>query len=124
MELQQFWPGVEISHLSKIGSDHCPMLITTNVDTTTIRKAFKFLNFWIKHDVFQDVVKENWRADFCANPFIPDNYKLKKLKKALSLQSRDTYGDIFQKISSLEEVVKVHETQFELNPTVQNRERL
>lgn len=85
MELQQFWPGVEISHLSKIGSDHCPMLITTNVDTTTIRKAFKFLNFWIKHDVFQDVVKENWRADFCANPFIPDNYKLKKLKKALSL---------------------------------------
>lgn len=100
------------------------MLITTNVDTTTIRKAFKFLNFWIKHDVFQDVVKENWRADFCANPFIPDNYKLKKLKKALSLQSRDTYGDIFQKISSLEEVVKVHETQFELNPTVQNRERL
>lgn len=28
------------------------------------------------------------------------------------------------KISSLEEVVMVHKTQFELNPTIQNRERL
>lgn len=34
------------------------------------------------------------------------------------------YGDIFQKITSLEEVVIVHETQFERFPTYQNRERL
>lgn len=42
----------------------------------------------------------------------------------MTVWSRSTYGNIFQKISSLEEVVKVHEAQFELNPTLQNRERL
>lgn len=43
---------------------------------------------------------------------------------ALSTWSRATYGDIFQKISNQEEVVLVHEAQFELNPTQLNKERL
>ncbi|XP_019241168.1 PREDICTED: uncharacterized protein LOC109221159 [Nicotiana attenuata] len=96
MELQQLWPGLEINHLSKIGSDHSPMHLTYNPSSTCIKKTFRFLNFWIKHESFLDVVKENWA----------------------------TFGDIFQWIASLEEVVKVHDTQFELSPTVQNRERL
>ncbi|XP_075109126.1 uncharacterized protein LOC142180920 [Nicotiana tabacum] len=49
---------------------------------------------------------------------------MEKLKKALSTWSRATFGDIFQKIASLEEVVRVYEAQFEINPTIQNRERL
>lgn len=47
-----------------------------------------------------------------------------KTEEGIIIWSKATYGDIFQKISSLEEVVKVHEAQFELNPTIQNRERL
>ncbi|XP_070007343.1 uncharacterized protein [Nicotiana sylvestris] len=70
------------------------------------------------------VVKENWSADFVANPYILFNHKLKKLKKALSLWSKATFGDIFQKIASMEEVVIVHEAEFEANPTGMNRERL
>ncbi|XP_075074644.1 uncharacterized protein LOC142162219 [Nicotiana tabacum] len=124
MELQQFWPGLEINHLSNIGSDHSPMHLSYNPNAGPIKKAFKFLNFWIKHDTFLDVVKESWHADFQASPFIMFNHKLKKMKKALSLWSKATFGDIFQNLASLEEVVKVHETQFELNPTIQNRERL
>lgn len=46
------------------------------------------------------------------------------MKKVLSSWSRATYGDIFQKIASLEEVVLVHEAQFEMNLSQQNRERL
>ncbi|XP_075079960.1 uncharacterized protein LOC107788444 [Nicotiana tabacum] len=77
-----------------------------------------------KHESFKDLVKENWNADFSANHFCIFNYKLKKLKKALSTWSRATYGDIFQKIASLEEVVLVHERNFEVNPTQMNRQRL
>ncbi|XP_019251026.1 PREDICTED: uncharacterized protein LOC109229940 [Nicotiana attenuata] len=124
MELQQSFPGLEITHLSKIGSDHCPMLLKCDIETPPIKKSFKFLNFWTKNDTFKDVVKENWNADFSANPFVMFNHKLKKLKKVLSTRSRSTFGDIFQKIASLEEVVLVHERQFEAYPTQQNRERL
>ncbi|XP_019252904.1 PREDICTED: uncharacterized protein LOC109231720 [Nicotiana attenuata] len=65
-----------------------------------------------------------FRFYFQANPFILFNHKMKKLKKSLSIWSKVTFGDIFKQIASLEEVVKVHETQFELNPSVENRARL
>ncbi|XP_019242361.1 PREDICTED: uncharacterized protein LOC109222455, partial [Nicotiana attenuata] len=124
MELQQTFPGLEITHLSKTGSDHCPMLLKCDIEVEPIKKPFRFLNFWTKHENFKAVVKENWTADVAANPFIMFNHKLKNLKKILSSWSRSTYGDIFQKIASLEEVVLVHEKQFEAVPTQMNRERL
>lgn len=40
------------------------------------------------------------------------------------MSSRAIYGDIFQKVASLEEVVMVHEVEFEANPRRMNRERL
>ncbi|XP_075088447.1 uncharacterized protein LOC142170438 [Nicotiana tabacum] len=124
LEFQQRFPGVEITHLSKIGSDHCPMLIKCDIETPPIKKPFRFLNFWVKHETFKSVVKANWQADFSADPFILFNHKLKKLKKALSSWSKSTYGDTFQRIAILEEVFLVHERQFEARPTQQNRERL
>ncbi|XP_070013320.1 uncharacterized protein [Nicotiana sylvestris] len=99
LELQQMLSTLEVTHLSKIGSDHRPMMLT-------------------------DVVKQNWTVDFAGDTFIMFNHKLKRLKKALSAWSRATYRDIFKKIASLEEVVLVHEAEFERNPTYQNRERL
>ncbi|XP_070042668.1 uncharacterized protein [Nicotiana tomentosiformis] len=124
MEFQQMLPGVEVTHLSKTGSDHCPLIISCDLNVAPIKKSFKFLKFWIKHETFLDVVKDNWNADFSGNPFILFNYKIKKLKKALTLWSKATYGNIFQKVASLEDLVIVHEIQFELHPTPHNRERL
>ncbi|XP_019262022.1 PREDICTED: uncharacterized protein LOC109239885 [Nicotiana attenuata] len=49
---------------------------------------------------------------------------IEKVKQALSVWSKSTFGDIFQKIASLEEVVLVHEAEFEANPTKLNRQRL
>ncbi|XP_070002593.1 uncharacterized protein LOC142165947 [Nicotiana tabacum] len=123
-KFQQTCPGIEVQHLSKTGSDHSLMYLKCDFETPPIKKAFKFLNFWVEHATFKDVVKENWTADFSANPFVLFNHKLKKIEKALSLWSKATFGDIFQKIVSMEEVVMVHEAEFEANPTGMNRERL
>ncbi|XP_009796308.1 uncharacterized protein [Nicotiana sylvestris] len=113
IELQHVWPSIEVTHLSKIGSDHSPMLLKFNPDAAPIKKTFKFLNFWCKHSTFKDVVLQYWKADFVGDPFFVFNHKLKKLKKALSIWSRATYDGIFQRIATLEEVVLVHEAQFE-----------
>ncbi|XP_075092414.1 uncharacterized protein LOC142172648 [Nicotiana tabacum] len=103
LQFQQTFPGIEVQHLSKTGSDHSPMYLKCDIETPPIKKPFKFLNFWVEHATFKDVVKENWTADFSANPYIFFNHKLKKLKKAFSLWSKATFGDIFQKIASMEE---------------------
>ncbi|XP_059285183.1 uncharacterized protein LOC132038547 [Lycium ferocissimum] len=114
--LQNRYPSLEISHLIRTGSDHAPMLITYSGQVETIKKSFKFLNFWAKHDTFLTVVKENWKAKFMANPFTLFHHKLKKVKVALNQWSKTTYGNIFQEIETLEDVVKVHEIQFKLQP--------
>ncbi|XP_075099289.1 uncharacterized protein LOC142176118 [Nicotiana tabacum] len=124
LQFQQTFSGIEVQHLSKTGSDHSPMYLKCDIETPPIKKPFKFLNFWVEHATFKDVVRDNWTADFSANPFIIFNHKLKKLKKTLSLWSKATFGNIFQKIASMEEIVMVHEAEFEANPTGMNREIL
>lgn len=109
--------------MSQTGSYHSPKILYCDLKATPFRKSFKFLMFWIKPESFLDVVKENWQANFSGNPFILFNYTLKKLKKALSIWSKSTYRNIFQKIASLEELVIVHITQFVLNPTNNTIER-
>ncbi|XP_015162378.1 uncharacterized protein [Solanum tuberosum] len=46
------------------------------------------------------------------------------VKKVLFQWSKETLGNIFQEIITLEEVIKVNETQFELDPSGTNRENL
>lgn len=50
--------------------------------------------------------------------------KLKKLKKILVAWSKETFGDIFQKVTTLEDVIKAKEAQFEIQPSPKNREEL
>lgn len=54
-------------------------------------------------------------ADFEGDPFSMFHCKLKKVKKALTQWSKVTCGNIFQEIATLEEVIRVQETQFETN---------
>lgn len=86
-----------------------------------MKKSFKFLNLWVENSSFMEVVRENWKEDVVGSPFVILQKKLKRVKKALASWSRETFGDIFKQIASLEDVIKVHEVEFELNPTYQNR---
>ncbi|XP_075103588.1 uncharacterized protein LOC142178159 [Nicotiana tabacum] len=127
LENQQFFDlfrALEVVHLIKYGSDHAPLLLSCNIDTVQIKKPFKFLNFWTNHESFLNLVKENWEADSMGNPFIIFQSKFKKVKSALAAWSKETFGGIFKQIAALEDVIKVHDIEFELNPTVQNRTKL
>lgn len=46
------------------------------------------------------------------------------MKLVLVVWSREIFGDIFQKVATLEDVIKAKETQFEIQPTAENREEL
>lgn len=50
--------------------------------------------------------------------------KLKRVWKALVLSNREVYGNIFQKVARLEDIIKVKELQYELQPSLANREEL
>lgn len=71
-----------------------------------------------------ELIKENWREDVVGNPFITYQRKLENVKKALAAWSKETFSDTLKQIASLEDVIKVHEVEFDLHPTAQNRTKL
>ncbi|XP_055823609.1 uncharacterized protein LOC129892087 [Solanum dulcamara] len=55
---------------------------------------------------FIEVIRQNWTTNFLANPFILFHHKLKKMKAALAQWSKAIFGNIFQEIEVLEEIIK------------------
>lgn len=49
------------------------------------------------------------------------HHKLKQVKSVLAKWSREIFGNIFQEIATLEEVIKVREQQFEVSPLGANK---
>lgn len=58
-ELMAEHPNIQVKHLIKKGSDRSPLEVQCSQSTEVIQKPFKFLNFWIKHDEFLEVVMNN-----------------------------------------------------------------
>ncbi|XP_075082595.1 uncharacterized protein LOC142166874 [Nicotiana tabacum] len=101
-QFQDLLSALEVEHLIKYGSDHALILLSCNINS----------------------VQENWLTHSVGNPFIMFQNKLKNVKKALADWSKETFGYIFKQIAALEDVIKVHEVEFELNPTTQNKAKL
>lgn len=83
-----------------------------NCDSTQkqIMKTFHFLNFWTKHHEYQKIVDENWRDEnITGSPFAIVHAKLKKVKSSLSQWSKNTFGNVFQHVATLEDVIKAME---------------
>lgn len=121
LPFQNLFPNIEVEHLIRTGSDHAPLLMSCGQEAMQFVKYFKFLNFWTKHDSFKQVVKQNWWADFTGDPFLMFKQKLKRVKAALALWSKATFGDIFKQLAIREDIVRVKEILFEEEPTIQNR---
>ncbi|XP_015167778.1 uncharacterized protein [Solanum tuberosum] len=123
-KVHDVFPVLEVEHLVRNGSDHAPLSVTLKSNREEVIKLFRFLNFWLKEASFMEVVQNNWWADFEGDLFSLFHYKLKRVKRDLTQWSKETFGNIFQEIITLEEVIKVHETQFEISLTIANREKL
>ncbi|KAG5631789.1 hypothetical protein H5410_003506 [Solanum commersonii] len=90
------WSNDRVEHLARSGSDHAPMLLTCEDRITSKKKPFRFLKFWTEHITFKDVVRLNLDFTTSSNPFLDFKRKIKKVKNALYISSKETFGNIFQ----------------------------
>lgn len=58
-------------------------------------KPFMFLNLWVKHPHFLNIVKESWVIDIVGDLFTEFQDNMKKVKRALAVWSKQTFGNIF-----------------------------
>ncbi|WMV18188.1 hypothetical protein MTR67_011573 [Solanum verrucosum] len=123
-EFLEVFPASEVQHLIRQGSDHAPLHMSCNTDEVPINKPFRFMNFWSKHQQFKKIVEDSWKIDFAGNPFLELHAKMKNVKKALSTWSREVFGNVFQQIATLEDIIKVREAQLQIHPSADNRAAL
>ncbi|KAG5621301.1 hypothetical protein H5410_006519 [Solanum commersonii] len=86
-------PESEVHHLIRRGSDHAPLYVLCNSDQVHVS----------------------------GSPFTIMYVKLKRLKAVISVLSKEAFGNIFQRIATLEDVIKDKEIQFEMAPADTNR---
>ncbi|KAH0705857.1 hypothetical protein KY285_010386 [Solanum tuberosum] len=123
-ELMNQLQNTKVQHLIREGSDHAPLHVTCSTSQEQIFKPFRFLNFWIKHHSFQKTVEDIWKLEAIGSPFIVVQTKMKRVKIALVQRSKTTFGNIFQHVATLEDIVKTKEVQVEINASEENRTTL
>jgi len=78
----------QVNFASRGLSDHCPIILQTGISFPKVKKPFKFFNYMLEVEGFQEVLDSVWYSHYDGNPFTVFSSKLKKLKGALSSFNR------------------------------------
>ena len=80
-----------VRHLPQLGSDHSPLLISTEGfdGGTNAKRPFRFLVAWTTHGEFEKLVNDNW----CHNQPLSNN--LKELASVLGRWNTEVFGNLF-----------------------------
>ena len=109
LEWLQHWPGCKQYVLDRQISDHCALLLKSNV-VDWGPKPFRFLDIWQEDKEFENFVKRKWESYVVqGNEFVVVKEKLKMLKSDLKGWNKEVFGytdkiklDILRKIQELD----------------------
>ncbi|XP_071681410.1 uncharacterized protein [Lolium perenne] len=109
VEWSELYPEASLSAVSSSLSDHCPILMTTVVQSFVGRR-FRFERFWLKLDGFADVVKGLWEDTAGGDPMPADplrrlEFKLRRTSRGLQSWSQRKVGSIRDLILVANEVI-------------------
>lgn len=109
----QLFHSTRVTHLARTCSDHAPILITLQLEGEVRHGSFRFLNVWLKHHSFQELVKTSWAAPMDGRPMVCFAKKLGRLRKTISEWNKHIYGRIDQQIKNAEDEVLLREAQYQ-----------
>jgi hypothetical protein len=111
--------NAHFQYLSKAYSDHAPMVIS-NSQHDHHPHIFRFLNMWTSHPTFNGVVASIWNTNIRENSYDTMTIKLKLLKSHLKSWNTLVFGNITDKIDSLETRLDLVEQSYTLTPNDHN----
>nr|XP_040258583.1 uncharacterized protein LOC120975902 [Aegilops tauschii subsp. strangulata] len=98
-------PGHLLQALSSSISDHCPLLMSTNVSFHR-KSRFHFQSYWPSLPGFHDVVAGSWNSlPPKANPFVDLFLRLKATAKALTRWNQAKVGNIKEQMLLANELI-------------------
>ncbi|XP_043694325.1 uncharacterized protein LOC122645036 [Telopea speciosissima] len=114
----------KVMHLSRVCSDHSPILLECATQVVQHVSTFKFQQMGISHPSFLDCVKECWEAPVHGSTLHVLFLKLKALRTWLRVWNKAVFGDIHHNVRRAEDRVCRAEIILEQNPSANAREDL
>ncbi|XP_019181398.1 PREDICTED: uncharacterized protein LOC109176423 [Ipomoea nil] len=110
--------------LARTSLDHAPLLFNGTNEAVSIPKQFRFQSMWFSHPGFMEVVMQSWGMIADGGGMRALAFKLKRLKTDLKHWNKNTFGNIFDRIQSLEMRVSEAERVYEDRPAEDTRTAL
>ncbi|KAL9672367.1 hypothetical protein QQ045_028617 [Rhodiola kirilowii] len=107
-----FFPDLQVTHLPRVSSDHCPLLIALAAASKR-KRGFKFMGAWTMHDEFINLVSSNWSGNAHKNPLINFGLKLKRLRTCLTKWNWNTFGDVNKRVINTQSLIEELEGQLQ-----------
>lgn len=98
------FPFATVEHLTAAKSDHCPILLETELVVTTVRakqKRFRYECMWERDPRFGEVVAEAWNSSGKAQTVGALSEKLASVAGTLHRWGRSTFGAVRSELRSL-----------------------
>ncbi|PKA62859.1 putative mitochondrial protein [Apostasia shenzhenica] len=96
-------PGLQVAHLARIGSDHCPLL--SGSDIFKSQGGIKFEDVWLSYEEAAEIVQTMWRYPVRGNPPSVLSKKSARTLKALKKWSKKEVGDLLAKTKDLDQTI-------------------
>ncbi|OMO55679.1 reverse transcriptase [Corchorus capsularis] len=100
----------QVWNLISLGSDHSPLIFSSDVKDGKGSKKFKFEAYWCESDDYDGIIREGWGIDIDGNDAYKVICKLKKCRELLKKwckekdQNKQSKENIIKAISDLENV--------------------
>jgi len=86
--------SLNVTTLTKLKSDHFPILLHFENSQTTFKSQFKFLNMCTLHENCKHVIQDSWNTNVIGCPMFILNQKLKILKQNLKIWNKNVFSNV------------------------------
>jgi hypothetical protein len=94
--------SIAVSSLTKIKSDHFPILLDFQTSNVTQSSQFRFMKMWLLHDDCNQIVSDIWNTQVNGCPMYILLSKLKLLKQKLKDWNHNVFGNVHAIVKTAE----------------------
>jgi hypothetical protein len=98
-----------VTALTRVRSDHFPLLLDWQVTSVSFASQFKFQRMWSLHDECGKIISDCWRSVVVGCPMYILTQKLKMLKAKLRVWNKSCFGNVHDNVIAAE--VKLQQIQ-------------
>ncbi|XP_057786898.1 uncharacterized protein LOC131004240 [Salvia miltiorrhiza] len=89
------WDSIITTDLPRLTSDHSPLVMQCRRATPPGKRQFRFLNMWVQHASFSEMVENSWsRSVDALCPIVRVMLKLKRLRADIRVWNKEVFGNV------------------------------